>query len=235
MRWLTAALTLVFVFLVHVVKLLSEFIPRLKTMRDPVSGRFSFAVLIKYFFRPDSLMPRWKDVTDFWEHQKWFFGKGEKPRFDRWTYWEKFDYFAVFWGVAIIGFSGLVMWFPVFFTTLLPGWVINVVHIIHSDEALLAAGFIFTFHFFNVHFRIEKFPMDTVIFSGKISRAEMEHEREAWLDRLVQEQKLEEIKAGDEWANWRPIAKTFGFVAFGLGLALALAIFTAMAFRLIAP
>ena len=31
----------------------------------------------------------------------------------------------------------------------MPGWVINIALIIHSDEALLAAGFIFTFHFFN--------------------------------------------------------------------------------------
>jgi len=86
-----------------------------------------------------------------------------KPEFDRWTYWEKFDYFAVFWGVFIIGSSGLFMWFPTFFTRFLPGWLINIALIIHSDEALLAAGFIFSIHFFNTHFRIEKFPMDTVI------------------------------------------------------------------------
>ena len=48
----------------------------------------------------------------------------------------------------------------------MPGWIINIALIIHSDEALLAAGFIFSIHFFNTHFRIEKFPMDTVIFSG---------------------------------------------------------------------
>ncbi len=231
----SAALILVLVFLVHAARLLVDFIPRLKTFRNPDTGHFSLGAFWRYMFRPDSMVPGWKDVVDFWKHQKWFFGKGEKPRFDRWTYWEKFDYFAVFWGVAIIGFSGLVMWFPLFFTRFLPGWVINVAQIIHSDEALLAAGFIFTFHFFNVHFRIEKFPMDTVIFSGKLSRAELEEERGAWLERLEKEGRLEEIKAKDEWASWRPIAKTFGFIAFGLGIALALAIFTAMAVRLIAP
>ena len=72
---------------------------------------------------------------------------------------------AVYWGVALIGLSGLIMWFPTGSTRILPGWMINVALIIHSDEALLAAGFIFTFHFFNGHFRIEKFPMDTIIFS----------------------------------------------------------------------
>ena len=110
-------------------------------------------------------------------HQKWFLGRGPRPEFGRWTYWEKFDYFAVFLGVAIIGLSGLIMSFPQVSTRLLPGWIINVALIIHSDEALLAAGFIFTFHFFNAHFRLEKLPMDTVIFSGRVSKGELLHER----------------------------------------------------------
>ena len=70
------------------------------------------------------------------------------------------------------GRKELVMWFPQFFTAFLPGWVINIALIVHSDETLLAAGFIFTIHFFNTHFRLEKFPMDNVIFSGRISKTE---------------------------------------------------------------
>ena len=58
----------------------------------------------------------------------------------------------------------------------LPGWVINVATIIHSDEALLATGFIFTIHFFNTHFRPEKFPMDTVIFTGRMRVEELKHD-----------------------------------------------------------
>ena len=145
------------------------------------------------------MMPTWQDWRDFVAHKKWFFGKGPKPQFDRWTYWEKFDYFAVFWGVAIIGASGLIMWFPEFFTRFLPGWVINIALIIHSDEALLAAGFIFSIHFFNTHFRIEKFPMDTVIFSGRVSKTEMLHERKRWYDRLVAAGTLDQHRVKDEW------------------------------------
>ena len=145
------------------------------------------------------MVPTLQDWRDFVAHNKWFFGKGPKPQFDRWTYWEKFDYFAVFWGVAIIGASGLIMWFPKFFTRFLPGWVINIALILHSDEALLAAGFIFSIHFFNTHFRIEKFPMDTVIFSGRVSKNEMLHERKRWYDRLVADGKLDEHRVKDEW------------------------------------
>ena len=58
-------------------------------------------------------------------HMRWFFG-GTAAGFDRFTYWEKFDYMAVFWGVTMIGVSGLVMWLPDVFTLVLPGWAINV-------------------------------------------------------------------------------------------------------------
>ena len=53
-----------------------------------------------------------QDIKDLGASIKWFFGKGPRPEYGRWTYWEKFDYFAVFWGVAIIGSTGLILWFP---------------------------------------------------------------------------------------------------------------------------
>ena len=153
------------------------------------------------------MIPTMQDWQRFRRPQQVVLWQGPEPQFDRWTYWEKFDYFAVFWGVAIIGASGLVMWFPVFFTRFLPGWLINIALIVHSDEALLAAGFIFSIHFFNTHFRIEKFPMDTVIFSGRVSKTEMLHERRRWYDRLVAEGRLDELRVKDEWVRWKNIAR----------------------------
>jgi len=220
-------------FSLHVMSLIGKCWTGRKYVRDPESGRFRLKRLWNVLFGPDSMMPTWKDWKDFVAHNKWFFGKGEKPQFDRWTYWEKFDYFAVFWGVAIIGSSGLIMWFPAFFTRYLPGWLINIALIIHSDEALLAAGFIFSIHFFNTHFRIEKFPMDTVIFSGRVSRNEMLHERRRWYDRLVAQGRLEEHRVRDEWVRWKNIARSFGYFFFGLGVLLLLLIVYAMVTRLV--
>lgn len=219
-------------FGLHVLDRLIAMFKGRKAVLDPDTGKFSFRRLIGIAFGPDSMLPSIHDWRDFVAHQKWFFGKGEKPQFDRWTYWEKFDYLAVFWGVFIIGLSGLVMWFPIFFTKFLPGWSINVALLVHSDEALLAAGFIFTFHFFNTHFRLEKLPMDTVIFSGRISKAEMLHERKRWYDRLVKEGRLEEHRVKDEWESWKRIAKAFGYGFFGLGLILLAMIIYAMVTRL---
>ncbi len=159
---------------------------------------------------------------------KWFVGLGERPQFDRFTYWEKFDYMAVFWGVAMIGASGLVLWFPAVVTHVLPGWVINVAHVIHSDEALLAAGFIFVFHFFNSHFRPQKFPYDPVMFSGHITEEELRHERAALYERMEKQGELDDTVAVGEWPRWKIIINPFGIAAIIIGLLLAAAIFYAM-------
>ncbi|MBI4986459.1 MAG: cytochrome b/b6 domain-containing protein, partial [Rhodocyclales bacterium] len=100
------------------------------------------------WFGPDSFIPNWKDFRDCWGMFKWFFGRGEKPRFDRWTYFEKFDYWAVFWGVNIIDWSGLMLAFPHITAQYLPGWVFNVGTLVHGEEGFLAAVFLFTVHFF---------------------------------------------------------------------------------------
>ncbi|MCB1162348.1 cytochrome c3 family protein [bacterium] len=134
---------------------------------------------------PDSMVPQKKDFFDFVQHIKWFFGKAERPRFDRWTYWEKFDYFAVFWGVAVIGLSGLIRWREEFFGNLLGGGVVSLADTVHKEEALMAAAFIFIVHFFNTHLRSEKFPMDVSIYTGLVSEEEMKDERPEQWDRLT--------------------------------------------------
>jgi hypothetical protein len=114
----------------------------------------------------------------------------------------------------------------------MPGWMINIALIVHSDEALLAAGFIFTIHFFNTHFRLEKFPMDTVIFSGRISKTELLHERRRWYERLLKAGRLDDLRVKDEWERWKAIARSFGYLFFGLGVILLILIIYAMVSRL---
>lgn len=179
----------------------------------------------------NTLMPRKKDFTEFIQTTKWFFGKGPRPRYGKWTYWEKFDYFAVFWGVAIIGLSGLLLWFAEFFTDLgVPGIVINIATIIHSDEALLATGFIFTVHFFNTHFRPDKFPIDTVIFTGSVSLEEMKEDRPREYEMLVKEGKLNEHLVKPPSKKFVKAARIFGFTALALGLFFIISIIYSMTF-----
>lgn len=176
-------------------------------------------------YGPDSMIPRWQDVVDLYNMVRWFLYLGPRPKLDRWTYWEKFDYFAVFWGVPVIGLSGLILWFPTFFTQFLPGEMLNVAMIVHGEEALLATAFIFAFHFFHNHLRPENFPMDTVIFTGKMTLARFMEERQTEYERLVEEGRLEEIFVEPPTRFARIASTIFGFAAYISGLLMVIAIF----------
>ena len=117
-----------------------------------------------------------------------------------------------------IGGSGLLLWFPEFFGHFMPGWIFNVAIIVHSDEALLASGFIFTVHFFNTHFRPGKFPMDMVIFRGRLPKWELMHERADWAKRLEEAGKLDSYKAKPTHPLVDLFGHIFGFTALGIGL-----------------
>ncbi len=184
----------------------------------------------EYLFDGNTMIPTRKDLKDVKDTFKWFIGLGPRPKYGKWTYWEKFDYFAVFWGVGVIGLTGLILWFPEFFTLFLPGWIINVATIVHSDEALLAAGFIFTVHFFNTHFRPDKFPMDPVIFSGTVPVEEYKEDRPHEYERLVENRELKK-KLTEPTPDFIVRAlKIFGGIALVIGLTLIVLIIYAEIF-----
>ncbi len=184
----------------------------------------------KFLFGPESMILNPKDWREFVGSIKWFVGKGPRPAYGRWTYWEKFDYFAVFWGVAVIGMTGLILWFPTFFTRFMPGWMVNVATTIHSDEALLAVSFIFSIHFFNTHFRPEKFPIDTVIFTTGVPLEELKADRPREYQQLVESGELEKRIMEPPLPLVERMWRRFGFTALGIGLVLIGLILYAMMF-----
>ena len=172
------------------------------------------------WFGPDSMIPSLSDLKDAVGMIKWFFGLAPKPQLDRWTYWEKFDYWAPFWGVTIIGVSGAMLWFKGFTATYLPGWVFNVATIFHGEEAVLAAGFLFTVHFFNNHWRPDKFPLDIIMFTGVMPLEEFRREHQVEYDRLVQNGELSKYLVD---APSRPLTRAstiLGFTLMACGLIL---------------
>jgi thiosulfate reductase cytochrome b subunit len=167
-----SAAILLGIFFVHLVYMLLRVVPKWK---------------FSDWFGPTSLVPNWKDLWDMLAMFKWFFGKGPRPALDRWTYWEKFDYWAVFWGMAIIGGSGVMLAFKEVTASILPGWVFNVATLVHGEEAILAAVFLFTVHFFNNHFRPDKLPPpDIVMFTGTVALEEFRREHPLEYQRLAQ-------------------------------------------------
>jgi cytochrome b subunit of formate dehydrogenase len=167
-------------FGLHLLQLAALFIKRKITFKGLFKEEYSLI-----------LLPR--DLKQLKANLLYFIGKGPKPKFGRWTYWEKFDYMAEFWGVGIISITGLALAFPETATRLLPGWTLNVATIIHSFEALLATGFIFSIHFFNSHVRPETFPMDTVIFTQRLPLTKFKEERTREYEQLVENGELDKF------------------------------------------
>ena len=172
------------------------------------------------WFGPNSLVPSWNDLKEAVAMFRWFFGLDPRPHLEHFSYWEKFDYWAPFWGMTIIGVSGMMMWFPEATATYLPGWVFNVAAIVHGEEAILAVVFLFTVHFFNNHFRPDKFPLDTTMFTGSVPLEHYRHEHRAEYDRLLASGQLEKYLVS---APSRPMAKgssILGGVLIVIGLTL---------------
>jgi cytochrome b subunit of formate dehydrogenase len=207
------AVILIGVFVTHIARLLRR-----------VFGHNDYSI----FWGPTSMVPQPRDLEELKAHILWFLGRGPRPAFERYTYWEKFDYWAVFWGMAIIGGSGLMLWFPEQFSRVVPGWMFNIALLVHGEEALLAVGFIFTLHFFNGHLRPEKFPMDMVMFTGSVTEAELQHERPAEYDRLRQSGELERLTVPPPARSiWR-FGRVVGTTAITIGLALVVLILFAL-------
>jgi formate dehydrogenase subunit gamma len=120
------------------------------------------------------LIPRLKDVRDVYQNLLYFFGLSRRgARFGRFSYFEKFDYWAVYWGMVVMIASGLILWWHNAAMALMPKFVADIALEAHSDEGLLAALAIIIWHMYNVHLNPEHFPMNSTWLTGRISRSKM--------------------------------------------------------------
>lgn len=134
---------------------------------------------------PHSIAPSRRDVGEFVHHLRFVLGRSKTPpRFERFTYLEKIDYWAVFVGMNTMGLTGLLLWFPEFFSSFLPGFFVNIARILHFFEALLAIVIKFIIHGGMAHFRPSVYPGDSTIFSGKTTEAKMKAEHPLEWERL---------------------------------------------------
>ncbi|HEY4485642.1 MAG TPA: hypothetical protein VI702_04880, partial [Nitrospiria bacterium] len=195
-------------------------------------GQIAYWVLVQHrwgvVWGPNSLMPQPRDIVEMGRNFMWFFGLGPRPKFGRFTYWEKFDYLAVFWGMPVIGITGYILWFDEFFARFIPGWLFNVALLIHGEEALLATAFIFTIHYFNTHLRPEKFPMDLVIFTGRVSEGELREERPEEFALRTRDGTLDSIRTGPPERWLENVGRVVGVIAVTIGLILFVLILIAV-------
>lgn len=172
----------------------------------------------KSIYGPDSLLPRWEDLGQAFQHLGWLLGRSKLPQFDRWGYWEKFDYWGVFWGMMVLGGTGLILYKPTVSSLYMPGWVINIALWVHRIEAILAIAHVFIIHFFISHLRRHSFPMDLAMFEGSVDLEKTRHERPAWIERLEKSDRLQGVLVAEAKPGIRVLFYLFGFTALAFGV-----------------
>lgn len=133
-------------------------------------------------------LPKPKDFIDVIHMSMFFlFLRKDKPKFDRYAYFEKFDYWAVYWGCVIMCGTGLLMWFDKWAVANVPWMPYSLSALIHADEAVLATLAIVIWHFYNVHYNPHKFPGSMLWFHGKMTKEEMLDEHPLEYERIAEE------------------------------------------------
>lgn len=201
-----AAVVILGLFVGHIVYFTVRFVPQWRTFK---------------WFGHTSLVPSLQDLRDIAAMFRWFFGKAPRPVFGRWTYWERFDYWAPFWGLAIVGGSGLMLWFKELTAAVWPGWIFNIAMLAHGEEAFLAILFLFTVHFFNNHFRPDRFPPpDISMFTGAVPLEEFRREHKLDYEELVASGELEKYLVDVPSKAMTLGSRILGVVLLVFGLAL---------------
>ncbi len=176
---------------------------------------------------PDSMIPQPKDLEDIIGDIKWFLGMGPRPKFGRWIYWEKIEYLTLIWGTLVMAVTGLILWFPVQATNMLPGTLTKYIDlpglalIVHRYEAILAIIVIFVIHFIHTHLLPEKVPVDEAMFTGRITEEELQHERGDQYDMLVKENKLDSMRTTPPSCLAGFFTKVVGLFFLVVGLSVA--------------
>ena len=171
-------------------------------------------------FGPDMLMMTFKDVSSIFRHIGWIFGLCKAPTFDRWTWWGKFDYWAVWWGFTITGVTGLILYDPILSSDYMPGWFLNVMTWIHRIEAFLAFTHVFTIHFLVEHFRVSHFPFNASMFDGTVSLEKAKSDHSEWIARLESEGRLDDMMVPEPPVFLRILYFGVGYAIIGFSVLL---------------
>lgn len=130
---------------------------------------------------PGDLLPTTQDLRDAGHmFQYLLFLRSDKPKFGRYNFEQKVTYWFVFFGFLLMGISGFIIWFPIFFTNFLPGGVVPAAKLAHSTEAVVAAIFIIVWHVYHVHVERTNLSM----FTGRLSEEELREYHEKEYERL---------------------------------------------------
>jgi formate dehydrogenase gamma subunit len=141
------------------------------------------------------ILPALKDVKDLVGNFAYYLGvKREKPKIARFGYAEKAEYWAVVWGTIIMGLTGLMIWFKIGLFGFLPRWWIEIALAVHFYEAVLATLAIIVWHFYQVIFDPDIYPINFAFIDGRVSEESYKEEHELAYEQLQKQAEPAEVK-----------------------------------------
>jgi cytochrome b subunit of formate dehydrogenase/mono/diheme cytochrome c family protein len=153
----TSAIVMMIVSVVHVLDVLY----RVLVLRNPIN-----------------MIPWIDDLQHVIHDIQYYLGrKKHKAYYGRYSYAEKAEYLALIWGTIVMGLTGFMMWNPISTLQILPGEAVPAAKAAHGGEAVLAVLAIVVWHFYHVHIKM----FNKSMFTGTLTREEMEHEHPAEL------------------------------------------------------
>ena len=156
------------------------------------------------------MLPKLKDVRDVIGNFSYYLGvKRVKPRIARFGYAEKAEYWAVVWGTFIMGLTGLMIWFKISVFGFLARWWIDIALSVHFYEAVLATLAIIVWHFYQVIFDPDVYPLNFAFIDGRVSEELYREEHELDYDRLKEAERREAPAEVDEVIEqWRAVKQS---------------------------
>ena len=146
-----------------------------------------------------AMIPQIKDATDMLDVLRYNLGlSNQEPKFSKFNYAEKMEYWAFIWGTMVMALSGFLLWFNNFALRHFPKWITDAATAVHWYEALLATFAILIWHFYLVIFDPSVYPMDTAWLDGKIPADHYRHTRPAYYRELVRRGLVETPEEQDE-------------------------------------
>lgn len=129
------------------------------------------------------ILPRRGDLKEIADNLRFHLGRRDaQPAAGKYDYPAKIEYWSMVWGTAIMGITGIILWFPVWATSFLPFWVVKVSEVIHLLEAWLATLAILVFHFFYVFGHPEVYPLNRSMFDGRMTEEEARKRHPVWVE-----------------------------------------------------
>jgi formate dehydrogenase gamma subunit len=144
-------------------------------------------------------LPKKTDILDLVKNLSYYLGRAAtKPQIGRFGYAEKAEYWAVVWGTLIMGLTGLMVWFKVEAFSFLPRWFIDVALTIHFYEAILATLAIVVWHFYQVIFDPDVYPLNWALVDGKVSEEHFKEEHPLAYEKMIEAERNDKISSPNE-------------------------------------